>query len=277
MIWIVLPAYNEEAAIEPLFARLADAASQMAVPFELILADDGSTDGTVEKAHSVAGKLGLKVHIVQHRHNRGLGDTLKMGLTAFIQMAGPSDFACTMDCDNTQPPELIESMIDLARADQLDIVVASRYQPGAAVKGLSQFRQTLSQGASSLFRIFTPVPGLKDYTCGYRLYSFEFLQRLFGFYEDRLFTESGFACMADLLLKSRALRPRIGEVAMVLRYDEKLGASKMKVARTIYQTLRLLAKHSFGPRPQVSPHRALGSNGLAENRRPALTAPDRSE
>jgi dolichol-phosphate mannosyltransferase len=106
----------------------------------------------------------------------------------------------------------------------------------------------MSQGASALFRLFTPVPGLRDYTCGYRLYSYDFLRRLFEYYGESLFTERGFACMADLLLKSRALRPRVGEVAMVLRYDEKLSASKMKVARTIYQTLKLLAKHTVGTR-----------------------------
>jgi len=246
LISIVLPAYNEEAAIGPLFARLHVVAHELInEELEIILADDGSTDATVDAADQIAKRLGLRLHIVQHGNNRGLGDTLKMGLTTFIERSGPGDFACTMDCDNTQPPELIGSMLRLARENYLDIVVASRYQPGAAVKGLSYFRQTMSQGASLLFRIFTPISGLKDYTCGFRLYSWNFLKRLQRHYADALFTERGFACMADLLLKSRVLQPRVNEVAMVLRYDEKLGCSKMKVLRTVAQTLRLVARHTL--------------------------------
>jgi dolichol-phosphate mannosyltransferase len=53
--------------------------------------------------------------------------------------------------------------------------------------------------------------------------------------------------MADILLKSRRLQPRIGEVGMVLRYDEKTGESKMKVFRTIMLTLQLLFKHMTSP------------------------------
>jgi dolichol-phosphate mannosyltransferase len=249
MIWIVLPAYNESLSIEPLFKRFAAAKKEINEPFKVVVVDDGSSDDTAERAERTASVYGLDLYLVRHKVNSGLGETIKTGLTTFINLSSDGDFCCTMDCDNTQPPELIKSMIGLARRDNLDIVVASRYQHGSDVKGLSLFRLALSQGASTLFQLCAPIPGLKDYTCGFRLYSREFLLKLSRAYGEQLFTEKGFSCMADILLKSKRLNPRVAEVAMVLRYDEKLGESKMKVFRTIYLTLQLLVKHltSSGP------------------------------
>jgi dolichol-phosphate mannosyltransferase len=243
MIWFVLPAYNEVFSIEPLFLRFHLLQEKMKEQFKVLLVDDGSSDGTAQKARAYADEIGLNLTLVVHEKNSGLGESLKTGLTTFMKLSKPGDFACTMDCDNTQPPELVESMIALANTKNLDIVIASRYQDGSAVKGLSFFRTMMSQGASVLFHLCAPIPGLKDYTCGFRLYRRSFLERLTETYGDRLFTEEGFSCMADILLKSRKLQPKIGEVGMVLRYDEKTGESKMKVFRTIILTLQLLYRH----------------------------------
>ena len=243
MIWVVLPAYNEVDSIEPLFTRFHLLQNNLGERFKILVVDDGSTDGTAEKARSYSAAVGLDLTLVIHEKNSGLGATLKTGLTTFLKLSELDDFACTMDCDNTQPPELVQSMVNLANDKKLDIVVASRYQQGSEVRGLSPFRVLMSQGASILFHMCTPIPGLKDYTCGFRVYRRSFLERLTKVYGDRLFTEEGFSCMADILLKSRKLNPKIGEVGLVLRYDEKTGESKMKVLRTVILTLQLLARH----------------------------------
>jgi dolichol-phosphate mannosyltransferase len=68
------------------------------------------------------------------------------------------------------------------------------------------------------------------------------LQRAFDDYGERFVDQQGFQCMADILLKLRRYKPRIGELPFVLRYDLKAGASKMKLARTTLATLRLMLK-----------------------------------
>jgi dolichol-phosphate mannosyltransferase len=243
MIFVILPAYNEQSAIEPLFKRLCDVSGQLSAPIELILVDDGSTDNTVKEAELIAAKLALKLEVKCHQENSGLGQALKTGITAFLSKAAPSDYACTMDCDDTQPPELLLRMIEMSKSQDLDLVIASRYQPGAAVVGLSAHRVFLSHGASFLFRTLAPIPGVKDYTSGFRLYRYEFLRKLLDRYGDSLFTEKGFSCMSDILLKSRSLNPKVAEIGMVLRYDQKPSASKMKVLRTILNTLKILFQH----------------------------------
>ena len=65
-------------------------------------------------------------------------------------------------------------------------------------------------------------------------------------YGSRFVDTEGFQCMVDILLKLRKLDVIFGEAPMILRYDLKRGASKMRVARTIRQTLSLLAKRRLG-------------------------------
>ena len=88
---------------------------------------------------------------------------------------------------------------------------------------------------------------MRDYTCGYRAYKVPVIQRaLKG--NPRFVSERGFSCMVDILLKLRTVRPPLvmNEVPMVLRYDKKAGASKMRVLRTVKDTLKLLARRRLG-------------------------------
>jgi dolichol-phosphate mannosyltransferase len=52
--------------------------------------------------------------------------------------------------------------------------------------------------------------------------------------------------MVDLLLKSRPFNPKVAEVAMILRYDQKPTPTKMKIFKTIFQTVNLLVKRKVG-------------------------------
>ena len=61
------------------------------------------------------------------------------------------------------------------------------------------------------------------------------LRRLIEAYGDGFLRENGFSCMLELLLNLRSLRVPASEVALVLRYDLKTGASKMRVFRTVWR------------------------------------------
>jgi dolichol-phosphate mannosyltransferase len=126
-----------------------------------------------------------------------------------------------------------------------DVVIASRYRPGAQINGVPAHRNGLSLGARYLFQIVFPTPGVRDYTCGYRVYRADVLQRAADAYGDDLITETGFSCMADLLLKLRHLGVSMGEVPLELHYDRRGSGSKMRVLRTVGQTLWLIAKCRF--------------------------------
>lgn len=245
-LFVVLPAYNEQQSISPLFMKLCEFQQKSHIPLKVIFVDDGSTDGTSETAVKESKFLGLCMRLVQHPKNIGLGQALKTGLTTFLEIASEEDCVATMDCDDTQPPELLNDMYALVTSAGYDIAIASRYQKGAKVIGLSRFRTILSYGASFLFRTVLPISGVKDYTCGFRTYNYFFLRYLVAYYGKKLFSENGFACTVDILLKSRPLKPRVTEVAMILRYDQKPTVTKMKVLKTTFQTIKLLIKRKIG-------------------------------
>jgi dolichol-phosphate mannosyltransferase len=127
-----------------------------------------------------------------------------------------------------------------------DVVIASRFQSGAKVIGVPAARLLYSLGAKWLFQALFPIRGVRDYTCGYRAYRGYAIRQGFEVYGDQLISEKGFSCMADLLLKLRGLPLVMGEVPLELRYDRRGDGSKMRVLRTIRQTLFLMFRRRFG-------------------------------
>jgi dolichol-phosphate mannosyltransferase len=87
------------------------------------------------------------------------------------------------------------------------------------------------------------VPGVRDYTCGYRAYRAELLRNGFERYGEGLIERAGFACTDELLVHLATLARRIEEIPFVLRYDLKRGRSKLPLWQTMIATFRLLLHH----------------------------------
>ena len=241
--WVTLPAYNEEQSLPQLLDRITAALTEAALPFHVVVVNDGSIDSTAQIAAEYARSISLLLE--NHPVNMGLGITMRDGLLKAIELADPDDIIVTMDADNSHNPELIPRMGRLIR-EGYDIVIASRYQVGSRIHGVSHLRRLLSVVASLIFRIAFPIRGVRDYTCGYRSYRAAALRAGVERYGQSMFDQQGFQCIVDILLKLRPLNLNYIEVPMVLRYDWKEGASKMKVARTIRSTLSLLVRRRLG-------------------------------
>lgn len=241
-IRLALPAYNEEESLEPLLHSLNSVLSQIKNPYEIIVVDDGSVDDTA----AIASRLSydLPVRLISHEVNQGLAGALRTGLKAAVESSSPGDLILTMDSDNTHPAGLIPRMLQSIQEGH-DVVIGSRFQPGARVIGVPFDRVLLSIAAKFVFQILLPIRGVRDYTCGFRVYRAEVIAAAQRHYGENFVSEKGFSCMVDVLLKLRKLRIDggqivMGEVPMILRYDRKGGASKMQVLKTIMQTLSLV-------------------------------------
>ena len=242
-VFLALPAYNEEQALPELLERIGEAFADSNLPYEVVVVDDGSSDDTAKIASQMSFQM--PIHLVQHQQNQGLGVTLRDGLREAVDRAGERDIIVTMDADNTHPPGLIDRMVRMIH-EGCDVVIASRFEPGGRVVGVPVERHVLSIGARVLFTILFPTRGVRDYTSGYRAYRASVIQQAFARYGDDFVSETGFSCMADVLLKLRKQGALFGEAPLRLRYDLKGGESKMRVFHTVWLTLKLLGRHRVG-------------------------------
>lgn len=212
------------------------------VSFDVVVVDDGSNDNTrtlLDKLKkSYPSLTGL-----HHATNQGLGAAIKTGFEHVCSVGYRGDVLVTLDSDNSHPPATIAQLIQKIFEGN-ELVIASRYQLGARVEGVPVFRQILSLLARYLFQIRYPINGVKDYTCGFRAYRLELIQKAYQKFGSTFINKTGFEVMADILIRLRAFDPICSEVPLVLRYDLKIGDSKMKVLKTIRKTLRLVFAQS---------------------------------
>ena len=242
-VFVVLPAYNEEGGLPDLLSAIEQVFAINGREYHIIVVDDASTDSTAEIAREAAVELPLT--LVQHKINQNLPGALRTGFETAIKFAEEHDVIITMDGDNTHPPAIMNLLLQKI-AEGYDVMIASRFQPGSRVCGVPSSRVLTAFGARMLFKIIMPIPAVRDYTCGYRAYRANVIRDSMKYYGDQWVTEKGFSCMVDVLLKMRRFNYVMGEVPMLLRYDQKEGASKMKVLQTIGQTIKLLLKRRFG-------------------------------
>jgi dolichol-phosphate mannosyltransferase len=242
-VLVVLPAYNEEENIGELLSQIQFALEEDSkTDYKVFVVNDGSRDQTASIVSERS--LSMPITLITHEVNLGLGATIRDGLYAAVQDSLPKDIVITMDADATHNPGLILRLIRMI-IEGHDVVIASRFQPGARVIGLVWYRKLLSIFASIIFRITYPIRGVKDYTCGYRAFRADVLKSAMDEYGDKFVDQDGFQCLVDILLKLRRRKLLFGETPLILRYDQKGGMSKMNVSKTIKNTLILIVKRFF--------------------------------
>ena len=112
-ISVVIPAFNEEAGIAAVIAELRRILEEQQISPEIIVVDDGSTDGTARNALSAGARL------LQHRSNRGYGAALKSGIAN-----ASNELIVITDADGTYPAEYIPKLLE--QLDRADMVVGAR-------------------------------------------------------------------------------------------------------------------------------------------------------
>ena len=95
MMYLVLPAYNEEKDLGPLLERVCAAMSVQQINYRVLLVNDGSQDGTVSLAQKMA--CSMPVEVLDHVVNKGLGQAVLTGLRRGNALAGDGDVVVTMD------------------------------------------------------------------------------------------------------------------------------------------------------------------------------------
>lgn len=117
---IVIPAFNEAAHVAEQIRAVHDVMELSSWDFEIILVDDGSTDGTANQA-AMTG-----VRVLRQRRNRGYGAALKRGI-----QAARYDWILIIDADGTYPASAIPDLLSVASGN--DMVVGARTGPSVQI------------------------------------------------------------------------------------------------------------------------------------------------
>jgi glycosyltransferase involved in cell wall biosynthesis len=193
-----LPVYNEAAHVGGVLDEV------LAVTPDVLVVDDGSTDGTSEL---LAARRDVRV--VRHAANAGYGAALA---TAFREtLAGPWDGLVTIDCDGQHQPRLIPEFVAACTDGTSDLVSGSRYLqrfPGDSEPPVARRRINAEITAEINERLGL---ALTDAFCGFKAYSRRALESL-------AITETGYAMPLEVWVQAAAAGLRIVELPVPLLY-----------------------------------------------------------
>jgi dolichol-phosphate mannosyltransferase len=211
---IVVPTYNEALNLPHLVPRIRAVAPEA----RILVVDDGSPDGTAR----VARELG--VGVLERTTKAGRGGAVLAGLLD-ASKEPELDWFCEMDADLSHQPEELERL--LAVRDGADMVVGSRYLPGARIDGWSWRRKVWSRLSNMMIRTVLGVP-MSDFTNGYRLYSRRAVEHLAG----RKLRETGYISLSEWAYALHRAGMTIREVPTTF-INRRLGTSNMSASEAV--------------------------------------------
>ncbi len=176
---------------------------------EIIVADDGSSDGTSLAFGNAAAELyetGVELRYLPLPH-RGKGAAVRAG----VQHAA-GDPVAFLDVDLTIPVEILERFLS-AIDEGADIAIASRYVEGSRVRR-PVIRRIMGTGYRAAVRALVPT-GVSDTQCGGKAYTAEAARDLFS--RQHL---DGFAFDAEVLYLAKLARYRVAEIPFTLAQDD---------------------------------------------------------
>ena len=211
---IIIPVYNEEKrlphALEQVFAFL----EKQAYPGEVLVIENGSTDGTLQLAQQYAMEYpNLRVF---HEPEPGKGNAVRHGMT---EARGSYRFVC--DVDLSMPVEEINHFLRPVLAD-FDIAIASREAPGAVRYNEPYYRHLTGRVFNCLIRLLV-LPDIQDTQCGFKCFRAAVAEDIF-----RYQTLTGWSFDVEILHIARQRGYRITEVPIRWYYSTE---SKIHILR----------------------------------------------
>lgn len=203
---IVVPAFNEAEHLADNIGALIDYLDEHLVAFtwDIVIVDDGSTDGTGKVVASLANRH-RQVSTVAHRDNLGLGQALKTGFRA-----STGDYIVTCDADFSYDPDHVVRLLETIRDTGAAIVVASPYMDGGTITGVPRMRAVLSRGANRILS-FLSNSKISTVTGIVRAYDRRFLQGLSLKSVDNQIN-------AEIIYKTEMMRQSIVEIPAHLHW-----------------------------------------------------------
>lgn len=217
---IAVPVYNEEEGLPVVLSKIFDLVGD-SKRFEVLVVNDGSTDGTGGVA------LSYPCRLISHSTNLGKGEAMK---TAVRHAKGQN--IIFIDADDTYPPEVI---LDIARdLDSYDMVVASRFYGKENIPPLNRFGNAIFRSLIQRiygFSAYDPLTGMKGIKK-------ELISKM-------NLKPKGFGIGVDICIQATLMKLSIKDIH--IHYQPRVGRSKMRIIRGTYCIMSVIIAN-IGPR-----------------------------
>ncbi len=171
-ISVIVPAYNEEERLPETLSAIQTFLEGRSFEWELIVADDGSTDRTVEVAKQAFRSDCCRVLAAER--NGGKGSAIRRGM---LEAAGR--YRLFTDADNSTPIEELPRIVRAMKRRGADIGIGSRGLPSSRIEVHQPFYRELMGRVFNLIVQAFALPGLKDTQCGFKVFSSEAARSVF--------------------------------------------------------------------------------------------------
>jgi len=208
LLSVIVPTYNEAGNMEKLLTGLQTTLTAASVPYEILVMDDNSPDGTSTMCDSVARAHHIPARCIVRTQNRGLSPAVIDGYAA-----AKGDVLLVMDADLSHPISAVPKLYK-AITDGADIAVGSRHCAGGGIEDWPLKRRIISIGAALMAR---PLTSCTDPMAGFYAIRPEVI-------EDVKLDAEGFKILLEVLVKGRY--NKLVEVPITFR-DREVGESKL--------------------------------------------------
>lgn len=240
---VIIPMYNEcENA-----AAIIDAVLALEVPFDVLVIDDNSPDGTADIVRTKMSQYPGRVHLIEREGKLGLGTAYITGFK--WALANGYDIICEMDADFSHNPADLLKLYRATAVEGADVAIGSRYVTGVNVVNWPMGRVLMSYYASAYVRIVTGMP-VHDTTAGFVCYRRRVLEAL-PLDEIKF---KGYAFQIEMKFTAYKYGFRIVEVPIIF-VNRVLGTSKMNsgiFGEAVFGVIRLKWNSFFRKFPDYS-------------------------
>ena len=224
---IIIPVLNEVEKISDDIICLSDYLSHNNIKGEIIISDDGSTDGTLEIANETSSIENIRLITLKENNHHGKGHAVRKGI---IQSKGEN--ILIIDSGKTITLDFINKGVDMIRNNKYQIILGSRHLPESIIhKQLVWYRLL----ASIIFRIYTKLlfPSMwrfSDTQCGFKIYDGIIARQLFGIGKI-----DGFLFEIEILRLAKEMHISMMEMPIEWTCDRD---SRLSLIPTIWEVFR---------------------------------------
>ena len=197
---IIIPAHNEAARLPQTLRKIEAFLSTQDYTAEVLVVENGSTDGTLAVAKSF--QLGMPYLQVIHEEKRGKGLAVQRGM-----LAASGDYRFLCDADLSMPIEQVNRFLP-PTLDPVEVAIGSRELPHSRRINEPVYRHLIGRIFNTMVR-WLVLPGLQDTQCGFKCFSAEVVESVFP-----LQTLEGMSFDAEILFIARKKGFKVQEVAI---------------------------------------------------------------